>query len=324
MTFVDDFQNIAIGMDANTSKILANSAWDTATGFETETNAALRVQALSEGMDANRSDLETHGDSNWATATEFLTSEDLNISLLDINGTITAAEIDAVLSGTHGAGSWLINDTGVVVIYNEDKTGYTLTLQDWATSQDVNISLETQAGIDNETRDWIGTLIQNSETALNNTLTLNVITLIQALNDITAADVWGYATRVLTDLTVGDQYIATQENITSVSGAIQEQVDEMINISRDIENQTRTQIIEHGDSDWITFSGTATINDTLVQEAIMESILINKTVTYNYAWDLMNVTTTYDDFGYEMVETYNYNNTEQKWYLNNTVSRIIS
>lgn len=157
--------------------------------------------------------------------------------------------------------------------------------------------LEQQAEIDNETRTWLGGLIQD----VNSTLSFNVLpllldnvfgleaiaNLINALNDITAADVWNFGEKNLTSLDVGDQIIATQENMTDLNSSI---------------------------------SGIA--NETSIALAVLENTdLANKTVVYSYAWDLANVTTTYDDLGYEMVETFIYNDTSNKWYLNSTESR---
>ena len=116
-------------------------------------------------------------------------------------------------------------------------------------------------------------------------------------------------------------------DISTVSGASAIEVDLMINQSRDTENLTRTQIIENGDIKWITFTGnaTATVNSTLIAEAIIQQVeLANTTTTYNYAWDLLNVTITYDDLGYSKVETYTYNDTSNKWYLNSTQTRRLT
>ncbi|KKM97733.1 hypothetical protein LCGC14_1164970, partial [marine sediment metagenome] len=179
------------------------------------------------------------------------------------------------------------------------------------TSEDINNTLDYYLDLANQTRtqivniinglndvsaNQIDLMINNSRTIANQTRQQIIEvgnflwTTATGFSIHNVNDIWANEDRNLTTLTVGDDIIATQENITQLNLTISEIVNE----------------------------------SSIALEVLKYTDLANKTITYNYAWDLMNVTTTYDDLGYEILETYVYNDTSNKWYLNSTQQRRIN
>jgi len=257
-TFDGDLQNIAIGMDANTSKILANSAWDTATSvsctnadteciseaeldsahgagsYETATgfSTPAGIQALSEGMDANRTALNV----SISGVVDLLVDATFGLSALkDLIDAVSALVDNVDSGGIKTVYDWLVIDAQGLAEGLDANRSDLETHGDsaWATATgfetETNAALRVQAlskGMDdnrttaNETRGWIGDLIE-------------------ALNDIVAADVWSVSSRTLTD--GSNETLARIEAVTESA------------------NETRTQIIEHGDVTWDGTGGNETI-----------------------------------------------------------------
>jgi len=100
-------------------------------------------------LNSSNTNIINHGDIYWYDDNESLTriEADLNNPTQYMNITGAACvTLDETING---------NTTGAVCVTVEDKTGYSLTTQDWTTSNDLNISLLAQALTDNATREQI-------------------------------------------------------------------------------------------------------------------------------------------------------------------------
>ena len=176
------------------------------------------LDSISKGIDDNRSALETHGDASWDTAIGFSTDVEIdrmiNVSrgienetreqiitdIASVTGA-SATEVDLMINVsrgienetreqiiTHGDATWTTgtgNTTGAVCVAVEDKTGYSLTTEDWTTSNDLNTSLAAQSEIDNETLADIKVEIED----MNGTTLMNMMQRIEDINDTTLEEI---------------------------------------------------------------------------------------------------------------------------------------
>ncbi len=264
-----------------------DSAWTTATGFATQTSLDAQIAGLAKGMDDNRTQLATdHGGGSW-------------VGIINETGATCVTVDDKTGYTIINPG----NNTGASCVNVDDKIGYFLIDQAWQNETDALNRFNNQS--------------QDRETQFNtanetSSLILEILT--DATNGLTA--IKNYLVNTI-KAGIDGLSIGMDDNRTTSDT----EVDRMINVSRDTENLTREGIMVHGDVSWSTL---ASINTTLISDAILQDVfLANKTITYNYAWDLTNVTTTWDDLGYEMLEIYRYNDTTNKWYLNSTETRRI-
>ena len=222
----------------------------------------------------------------WSSVTRTLTSFGFNVGLID--NAVNASTADNNLFATSldvNVTNALANETRIQIIQLELDTNTTL---EW----------------DNNTLSFLQTyLTDNSTTGMFYELLLKPF-------------FWLDSGKAMFE------YFATQTNATSGTGATLAQVDELVNISRGVENDTRQQIISIVDG----LNITATVNETSIAETIIKDVyLANVTRTYSYTANinLLNVITDYDDLGYQLNETFVYNDTANYWQLNSTEIRRI-
>ncbi len=230
-----------------------------------------------------------------------------NISNAEMGVLNANAGIYSVTFNQSDPGGWIVqlcdNSTAQINIKTTDETDLTTILVNQATIEQEVLSIQTNItdqtdiidsminqsrDLENETREQIIVLINN----LWDNSTIGAI--FDDIKDTSAtglsARIWSYTTRALTNLLVGDDLIATQTNITDL-------------------NDTVSDIV---------------INNTAIAiEVLFHTDLANKTITYNEPDDIDNMTTRYDDLGFEYTEEFIYNDTTQRFYLNSTKGRRI-
>ena len=204
---------IETAISQNKSAIITqgDSAWISATGYETETNAGGRYDNLS----ANMTDIVEHGDSDWDTATGFETEASASTRYDNLKANMT----DVV---EHGDSGW-ITATGFATLTN-------------ATT---------------------------------------ILDTINALTDVSASQVWSYATRVLTNISVVAPDIYGYFTEGSNEDVFKADVSNLATTAN--LNQNISGVIEHGDNHWN--SSTVSIAGLATQVNLTDGVVVLTSAT---------------------------------------------
>ena len=203
-------------------------------------------------------------------------------NVTDTNTTISPSEIQSGLAtttqlDTHIAGiskglddnrTRLTSDTNTTISPDDI---WSATSRNITTLNEINSMIVSQSTIDNETRTWLGTLVQNAESNINNTLTLNVIgsyladvafglsplkTLIDSI--IVYVDILPATTPLIWNENINITMIDFNQTLSPSeisSGVSSSELNISLSTQAQVDNQTRQQIISD-------ISSTSTTNIT--------------------------------------------------------------
>lgn len=277
-----------------------DSVWDTATGFQTESDASTRYgvivanatdivehgdlywnsSTVSDFMTQdNYTDLRTHGDSGWATATGYETETDAGGRYDNLSANIT----DIV---EHGDASWT---GGATCPTNESIYEYFITGSNEDEFKADVSSLATTSNLNQNISGVIthGDLYWNSST-VSDFMTQNNYTDLKTHGDAG----WITATGFETEVDAGGRYGNLSANMTDMVEHGDSDWDTATGFETETSASTRydnlkaniTDVVEHGDSGWITATGFASLtNATTILDAINALTDVSASQVWSYA-----------------------------------------